>query len=399
MRISTVNMYEQSIASMNRQQGELLRVGQQIATGRRVVTPSDDPQASAKAVGISQAIGVIEQYSGARATARNSLSQEESVLSSVSDALSAAKTLMLQGINGTLQNADRLSVATELQAVFETVLGQANAADGNGRFFFGGFNDGAPPFFDDGLGNIVYVGDTNERTQRVDNSRLMSVADSGDQVFLRVTPGSGYVAEADSANTGSVVFKGPGVIDPTDPDYGANFSVAFVDMAGELGVSINGAPPSLYVDGAAITFGGLSLELRGVPEIGDSIDVGPAETMNTDVFQTLNKALAVLRQPVSTEADRAALNNTLNTVMRELDNSLDNVLTVRASVGGRLNELDIIDSVAASRSLGYQTNLSQLVDLDYNEAVADYSLRQVGLQAAQRSFVDINGMSLFDYLR
>jgi len=54
--------------------------------------------------------------------------------------------------------------------------------------------------------------------------------------------------------------------------------------------------------------------------------------------------------------------------------------------------------VAESRILSYQTNLSGLMDLDYNEAIAEYSLRQIGLQAAQKSFVDVNGMSLFDYL-
>ena len=49
MRISTVTMYEQSMNSLNKQQGEFMRVGQQIATGRKVVNPSDDPQAASRA--------------------------------------------------------------------------------------------------------------------------------------------------------------------------------------------------------------------------------------------------------------------------------------------------------------------------------------------------------------
>ena len=85
--------------------------------------------------------------------------------------------------------------------------------------------------------------------------------------------------------------------------------------------------------------------------------------------------------------------------MRELDNSLDNVLTRRASVGARLNELDLVDTVSGNRMLNYDQTMSDLVDLDYAEAVAEYSLRQVGLQAAQRAFVDVQGMSLFDFIR
>jgi flagellar hook-associated protein 3 FlgL len=85
--------------------------------------------------------------------------------------------------------------------------------------------------------------------------------------------------------------------------------------------------------------------------------------------------------------------------MRELDNSLDNILSERASFGAKLNELDLVDLVGGNRDLNYDQTLSDLVDLDYGEAVTDYSLKQVGLQAAQKAFVDIQGLSLFDYLR
>ena len=84
MRISTVTMYEQSMNSLNQQQGEFMRVGQQIATGRKVVNPSDDPQAASRAVQVAQSMSVTQQYTDSRISARNALSQEESVLNSVS---------------------------------------------------------------------------------------------------------------------------------------------------------------------------------------------------------------------------------------------------------------------------------------------------------------------------
>ena len=46
MRVSTVMMFERSVSSMNRQQGAFMEVGEQIASGKRVVRPSDDPQAA-----------------------------------------------------------------------------------------------------------------------------------------------------------------------------------------------------------------------------------------------------------------------------------------------------------------------------------------------------------------
>lgn len=298
MRISTVTMFEQSLNSLNRQQGEFLKVGQQIASGRRVVNPSDDPLAASRAVSVGQSISSVEQFSDARVSVRNSLSQGESVLNSVSDSLTKAKTLLVQASSDTLSPVDRQSVAAELRGLREGLLGQANSTDGNGRYLFGGFQDSAPPFVrDDDTGAIGYEGDSNVRVQRVDGFREMPVSDPGDAIF-------------------------------------------------------------------------------------------------GDIFDSMDKAIGVL------EADEQKVDrDTLSSAMRELDDSFDNVLTVRASMGARLNELDAIDTVAGNRMLSYQQTLSQLVDLDYAEAITEYSLRQVGLQAAQRTFADVQGMSLFDYLR
>lgn len=153
-----------------------------------------------------------------------------------------------------------------------------------------------------------------------------------------------------------------------------------------------------YASGMTLNVGGLSLKLEGTPADGDSLRMGPGTDMNADLFQTFAKAIAALETPADDATSKARLSNTLNTVLREFDNSLDNVLIVRASVGARLNELDTLDLVADARNLSYSQTLSGLVDLDYVQAVSSYMLRQVGLEAAQKSFVDISSMSLFRLL-
>lgn len=420
MRISTVTMFDQSVASMNRQQGDFLKVGQQIASGRRVVNPSDDPQAASRAVGVSQAKAVTQQFDDARVSARNSLAQAESVINSVSDAVTSAKTLLVQASSDTLNDADRQSVASELRGVYETLIGQANASDGNGRYLFGGYQDSSAPFVrnDDG---VTYAGDTNTRAQRIDASREMPVSDNGARIFSSVASGAGYLSEAgklgadgliNGNNGGNVTFSGPQVVDNSDPDHGRAFRVDFtsdtvthsysVQMQDDDGNWVDTVPPQNNVAydpaGQTIQVGGLRLELQGTPEDGDGVRFATADEMNHDLFKTLEKALNVLENPAGTPTEKAELENTLRTTMRELDNSLDNVLTVRASMGARLNELDVIDAVSGNRMTNYEQTLSDLVDLDYSKAVADYSMRQVGLQAAQKAFVDVKGLSLFNYL-
>lgn len=407
MRISSLSIFDQSVASINRQQGEFLKVSQQIASNRRVVNPSDDPQAASRAVGVSQAQAVTEQYTDARLSARNSLAQEESILNSISDAISSAKTLLIQGATDTLSGPDRAAIASELRGVLETILGQANASDGNGRYLFGGYRDASPPFNRDVSGAIVYGGDLNTRQQRIDASRLMPVADNGAAIFQSVHSSAGYVARANGANAGTITFTGPRVADAAAAGYGDTFTIAFSGPPGAMEYSITGddgvAPYPVvanvpYVAGEPIGFGGLSLRLEGTPVAGDSITTGRASQMDPDLFTTLEKVIAVLEIPAATATEQAHLRNTLSSSMRELDNSLDNVLTTRASVGARLNELDTVDAVAGNRMLNYQQTMSGLVDLDFVQAVSEYTLRQVGLQAAQKTFVDISKLSLFNYL-
>ncbi|MDT8893227.1 flagellar hook-associated protein FlgL [Halomonas sp. I1] len=405
MRISTVTMFEQSVSSLNQQQSGFLDVSQQIASGRRVVNPSDDPQAASRAVGVDQSMAITQQYTDSRVSARNALSQGESVLNSVSDAVTSAKTLLVQASSDTLSDADRESVASELRGVYETLVGQANATDGNGRYLFGGHEDGSKPFVENGDGHIEYVGSTEVRQQRIDASRLMEVSDSGQDIFQSVPSGAGYVAEADADNAGDLTFSGPEILDAEADDYGKRFEISFAEDGDAMtySVSADGEPVTgmqdvAYSSGEPLKFGGLSMELQGEPEDGDSLSVGPADTMNTDLFKTLENAIGVLENPAETSQEQAARRNTLNTSMRELDNSLDNVLTVRASMGARLNELDVVDSVSDNRMLNYEQTLSDLVDLDYAEAISEYSMRQVGMQASQKTFADLKGMSLFQYL-
>lgn len=418
MRISTVTMFEQSVASLNRQQGNLQHTSLQIASGRRVVNPSDDPQAASRAVGVAQSMAITEQYNDSRISARNTLSQTDTILRSVVDAIDSAKGLLVQASSDTLSDVDRESIASELKGIYETMIGQANATDGNGRYLFGGYKDNAQPFKEDASGNMQYLGDNNVREQRIDATRLMAVADNGQTIFKSVPSSAGYIAEAKkddgSLNSGNVTFRGPQIRDVSDPDYGTDFRITFntpadtfdvetfdgtswVPVAAQTGVTYTGDEGD---SAQQVTYGGVSINLTGTPADEDSILVAQAggEQREPNLFRSMAEAIRVLENPADTDAKKADLRNTLNTSMRDLDNGLNNVSTVLASVGARVNELDVVDVVGGNRKLNYTETLSNLVDLDYADAISEYSLRQVGLQAAQKTFVDIKGLSLLNYM-
>ena len=397
MRIATNTMYDQSTNAMNRQQSAFLNVGNQLSSGKKVNNPSDNPLAASKALALGQSAAVNEQMKTSRIAVRNSLSQEEAVLNSVSDALISAKTKLIQASTGTLTDADRASIATDIQGVLDTLIGQANAADGNGQYLFGGYKSSSPPFVKDAAGKVTYVGDTGTVNQQVDNARLMPSSDTGSSIFTSVTGNASMVARAGESNSGTVRITTPTIVDTSDGNYRQPFTVEFSENAGVKQYSINGGTPVDYVEGDKITANGLSMTLTGQPEVGDTVTVNAGGSK--DMFQSLQDAINTLKTPTDTPAQQAALANVMNSVANELNNNLDNVLTVRASVGSRLNELDVIDAVGENRSLNYKGSISQLIDLDYNSALSEYSLRQVGLQAAQKAFIDVQSMSLFNYMK
>jgi flagellar hook-associated protein 3 FlgL len=110
--------------------------------------------------------------------------------------------------------------------------------------------------------------------------------------------------------------------------------------------------------------------------------------------------VSALRQPLSGggAAAQAHLQNALSTANVKITNAHDNVLTVRSSVGSRLNEIDALDTAGASRDLIDKGYLSDLQDLDPAAAISEFLQRQTSLQATQQTFARLHGIALFNYL-
>jgi len=131
---------------------------------------------------------------------------------------------------------------------------------------------------------------------------------------------------------------------------------------------------------------------------GQTVFQGGAPGGASDVFKTLTDLINLLNTPVVTPVDQANLTAGLGTARSNVDLALNNILTVRASAGSRLQELDALNSGGEDRGLQYSQILSELQDLDYTQALTKLSQQQFTLEAAQRSFVAISNLSLFSFL-
>merc|ERR1711977_179539 len=99
-----------------------------------------------------------------------------------------------------------------------------------------------------------------------------------------------------------------------------------------------------YVAGEPIELGeSMRVTIKGSPVSGDGFTFARDREEDNNILNTLTDVINVLKTGTDTPASRAALENGLNSAHRKVANSLDNVLTVRASLGSRLNELDTLD--------------------------------------------------------
>ena len=112
----------------------------------------------------------------------------------------------------------------------------------------------------------------------------------------------------------------------------------------------------------------------------------------------MTELVSALKGAADGSSGKAALSNKLNTALDNLKQAHDNVLTVQASVGAHMKELDYLDSAGDDLDIQYAATLGDLQDLDVVKAISDFSQQQTTLQAAQMSFKTMSGLSLFNYL-
>ena len=192
MRVSSNTSYEFAIAAINRQQAAQSKTLEQISSGKRVLTPSEDPAAHVRALEVTQADTVNTQYASNRQYGKGSMAALDGSLSGVTNLLQNAQRLVVAAGNGTLDDGSRAAIAAELRGNFDELLGLANQTDGNGHYVFSGFQDSTKPFADNGSG-VQYLGDEGQRIIQASASRQLSVSESGKEVFERIpATGGGY---------------------------------------------------------------------------------------------------------------------------------------------------------------------------------------------------------------
>jgi len=406
LRISTSAIFDAGTTQLNTLQSQIAKTQMQLSTNKRNLTAADDPIATARALEVTQSQAMNTQFGTNRSNANASLSLVDKTLQDVTGQIQDIQTLIVTAGNGGYDASNREALATELEGRLTDLIGLANTADGTGGYLFSGYQSTTQPFSKTSTG-AAYQGDQGQRTLQVGSARKMAISETGSAIFEAIPTGNGrFTTAAANTNTGSGIVSPGAVVDSSQLNghsYEIKFGVAGTPAATTYTVTDKSASPPVdvlanqpYTAGAAISFGGMSMDVKGAPADGDSFSVEPSAKQS--VFTTITKLIQTLRTPADGSDGKAALANGLNIASSNMKNALDNVLTVQASVGARMKELDNLDSTGDDLNIQYQTTLSNLQDLDVVKAISLFAQQQQTLQAAQMSFKTMSGLSLFNYI-
>ena len=201
------------------------------------------------------------------------------------------------------------------------------------------------------------------------------------------------------AVTNPIIFDGISLAFSAVPVAGDVFNVAAPTYTvTDVTTGATVATAQKYASGQAISLAGMQFDIQGIPRPNDQFTVQPSGDVS--IFKTISDLIAALNTPVGvgSATQSAALTNSLNAAMSQIDRGLNNVLTTRATMGLRLNEIDALHVTGSDLSYQLKQTLSALQDVDYNKAISDLTQQDMTLKATQQSFVKVAALSLFNYL-
>jgi flagellar hook-associated protein 3 FlgL len=414
MRISTIQAFNNGVAGIQRIYGDAAHTQEQISTGNRILTPADDPVASVRLLQLQQQQNILGQYDGNLSAAKNSLTQEETTLNSVTNILQRVRELTVQAGNGALSQTDRQAIGSELGQREDELLSLMNSRNARGEYLFSGFQGKTPPFARNADGSYSYNGDEGARKLQIASSLELQINDNGQAVFENATNASRLTVSSAPPAPATALS---GMLVEDEVAF-ANFPAAgiqldFNDVTDPLKYTLTTLPlPGVATAGkldskldTLVHFSGAAFYVNGAPPAGTVFTVtGPDASPATPppnkvgILNTIATLRQVLNSAVNTPQGGREVRDAVAAGLTNLDHGMGIVLEAQGQIGARLNVLESTQTDNEDVTLINKSVQADLRELDYPEALSRLSSQTLILEAAQKSYVKVASLNLFNLL-
>jgi len=185
MRISTAYFYDHATSQVVQAQKRITESQSQLATGKKLINPSDEPDRALLIDRFRTSIARQEALKANLDTSDRRLSSQETAINSSIEVMLRFKELTVQASNDSLAPADREAISIEMTNLRSQLLEMANSRDDLGHYLFSGASASTEPFVEVN-GSVVYQGDQTSSRLTSEQKAHLSFTYSGSEVFGRV---------------------------------------------------------------------------------------------------------------------------------------------------------------------------------------------------------------------
>ena len=180
MRISTNTIYQLSTSQMTALQEKISQTSQQASTGKKVMTPQDDPVGSAKLLEAKQAISINDQYAVNRNALKYTIGIANVALNGIQDTMQSMNEQIVNLGKGVLNSSNRQAIALTLQSQLDHLVSLSNTKDAAGHYIFSGYKSDTASI---NASTYAYDGDDNNAVIQVDSSTQLGLGVNADTMF------------------------------------------------------------------------------------------------------------------------------------------------------------------------------------------------------------------------
>jgi flagellar hook-associated protein 3 FlgL len=399
-----LSFYTDFSTNIAQQEAQIALLQQQVSTGFAVQTPDQNPAAYEAATLGNDQVSALASDTITQATIQSQLGSVSNVYQSVASLYDNVQSVIEQSLNATTNTSDLQSLATEISAASQQLVGLGNTTGVNGTYLFGGSRGNVAPFQTGADGGIQYMGDGGQTQAEVGPGTSAATGANGD-VFVAGLSGDGTASvTAATANTGTAVLLSEGVYNPSAAAsfQSGNAPIVLSFTTGASGLTYTATQGGSTLQTGAVTSGmtlqlaGSGYQLTGAPAAGDSFTLTPSRPQTA--FSLLQSVAAALSGGSSTPAQAAQLRQQLNNSLSGLAQYQQVVLTAQAQTGVTLQAVNNAAANNAAQQTAAQASVQNAVGANMPATITALDQTLTSVQAAMKAFGTAQGLSLFNYI-
>jgi flagellar hook-associated protein 3 FlgL len=183
MRVGDRLKYDLFKSNLSSMKERLDKTQEMIASGKKVLSPSDDPVIAAKTLQLEAGQQLGEQFRRNLDRIKTMTGMYETSLTSVNDLLTRAKEIGLTQGSDTMDASDRKMASEEVKGIIEQLVALGNTKLGN-TYVFGGTKSNTAPFvLNEADYSVTFQGSDEVPLVFVDRGETEKMGMSGKDVF------------------------------------------------------------------------------------------------------------------------------------------------------------------------------------------------------------------------